>query len=393
MRLRLQRPPLMSCPAAPPPDRSLTPRHALVRGLQSELRALTAARSFDLSHDLRRLTTLGWNGSLASAFTDADLDGYPGLVIRVDGRVVTVMTDSGQQRVPLAATASGAPDDGGITTGDWLIIENGTAAHLLPRRSVLMRRAAGVATAGQAVAANIDLVFITVALGVSIKLRRIERALAMAWSSGAAPVVLLTKSDLSVDIKADLEGARSVAGGTEVIAVNASGEGLRRIREVLLEGLVAVLIGPSGTGKSTLVNRLSGADVLATGDVRADGKGRHTTTRRELIELPDGGLIIDTPGTRELGLWDAGAGIEEVFGDLTDVAANCRFRNCRHEREPGCAVRAAAAHDPTMLARLESRRKLEREQERLDAARDARVLAERRRELRRRARAVRRDSA
>ena len=306
-----------------------------------------------MSHDLHRLTALGWNGSLETAFAEATRDGRRGLVIRVDGRVVTVLTDAGQQRAPLAAALSGVPDDGGITTGDWLVIEGGVAVHLLPRRSVLMRRAAGIATAGQAVAANIDLVFITVALGAPLSLRRIERALAMAWSSGAAPVVLLTKSDLSADVDADLRAARSVAGGTEVIAVSASGAGLARLREVLLEGLVAVLVGPSGTGKSTLVNRLSGNETLATGEVRADGKGRHTTTRRELIELPGGGLIIDTPGTRELGLWDAGAGIDEVFGDLTEVAAHCRFRNCKHEKEPGCAVRDAAAGDPTVLARLE----------------------------------------
>jgi len=345
-----------------------------------------------LSHDLRRLTALGWNGSLETAFADATRDGRRGLVVRVDGRVVTVLTDAGHERIPLAATLSGIPDDGGISTGDWVVIEAGVAVHLLPRRSVLMRRAAGIGTAGQAVAANVDLVLITVALGAPLKLRRIERALAMAWSSGAAPVVLLTKSDLSTDVEGDLRAARSVTAGTEVIAVNASGTGLARLRDVLLEGLVAVLIGPSGTGKSTLVNRLSGNEALATAEVRADGKGRHTTTRRELIELPGGGLIIDTPGTRELGLWHAGAGIDEVFGDLTEVAAHCHFRNCRHEQEPGCAVRAAAADDPTVLARLESRRKLEREQSRLDSARDARAKAEQHREQRRRARAMRERS-
>ena len=319
-----------------------------------------------MSHDLHRLSALGWNGSLETAFADATRDGRRGLVIRVDGRVVTVLTDAGQQRVPLAAALSGVPDDAGITTGDWLVIEGGVAVHLLPRRSVLMRRAAGIATAGQAVAANIDLVFITVALGAPLRLRRIERALAMAWSSGAAPVVLLTKSDLSADVDADLRAARTVAGGTEVIAVSASGAGLARLREVLLEGLVAVLVGPSGTGKSTLVNRLSGNEALATGEVRADGKGRHTTTRRELIELPGGGLIIDTPGTRELGLWDAGAGIDEVFGDLTEVAAHCRFRNCKHEKEPGCAVRVAVTGGHIAARRYESYRRLFRLYEKLN---------------------------
>jgi ribosome biogenesis GTPase / thiamine phosphate phosphatase len=346
-----------------------------------------------LSHDLRRLTALGWNGALEAAFADAATRyGLRGLVSRVDGRVVTVVTEAGTLRVPLAAELSGAPDDGGVTTGDWLVVEDGTGIRLLPRRSVLMRRAAGVATAGQAVAANIDLVFVTIALGATLKVRRIERALAMAWSSGATPVVLLTKSDLSTDVAADVRAARSVAAGAEVIAVNASGEGVERMRELLPAGLVAVLVGPSGTGKSTLVNRLAGADVLATGEVRADGKGRHTTTRRELIELPEGGLIIDTPGTRELGLWDAGAGIEEVFGDLTDVASRCRFRNCSHQSEPGCAVRAAAGEDPALLARLASRLKLEREQQRIDGARDLQALAERRREMRRRARALRQSA-
>ena len=346
-----------------------------------------------MSHDPRRLAALGWNGSLEAAFADASGgDALRGLVSRVDGRVVTVVTETGTLRVPLAPVLSGAPDDGGVTTGDWMVIDDGIGVQVLPRRSVLMRRAAGVATAGQAVAANIDIVFVTVALGATLRVRRIERALAMAWSSGATPVVLLTKSDLSANVSADLRTARSVAAGAEVVAVNASGEGVDRVRELLPPGSVAVLVGPSGTGKSTLVNRLAGASVLATGEVRADGKGRHTTTRRELIELPKGGLIIDTPGTRELGLWDAGAGIEEVFGDLTDVAASCRFRNCRHQSEPGCAVRAAAADDPTVLARLDSRRKLEREQARIDGARDLRAIAERHRELRRRARAIRQNA-
>ena len=346
-----------------------------------------------MSHDLRRLTALGWNGSLEAAFADAATrTSVRGLVSRVDGRVVTVVTETGTVRVPLAPVVSGTPDDGGVTTGDWLLIDAGIAVGLLPRRSVLMRRAAGVATTGQAVAANIDIVFVTVALGAALKVRRIERALAMAWSSGATPVVLLTKSDLSSDVAADLRTARSVAAGAEVVAVNKSGEGVERVRELLPVGSVGVLVGPSGTGKSTLVNRLAGDEALATGEVRADGKGRHTTTRRELIELPGAGLIIDTPGTRELGLWDAGAGIEEVFGNLTDVAARCRFRNCRHQSEPGCAVRAAAVEDPAVLARLASRLKLEREQQRIDTARDLQALAERRREMRRRARALRQSA-
>lgn len=345
-----------------------------------------------MSDDRGRLIALGWDDTLEAAFLSlGPPGGHPALVSRVDGRAVSVLTADGPLRAALTDTVLGSVGDGGITTGDWLVVNGGAAAHLLPRRSVLMRRASGVAVAGQAVAANIDIVFITVALGGAVNPRRVERSLAMAWSSGATPVVLLTKADLSADLDADVASVRAVSAGARVLAVTATAAGVSEPAALLADGAVAVLVGPSGTGKSTLVNVLAGTDVLATAVVRADGKGRHTTTHRELVTLPGGGLIIDTPGTRELGLWDAGAGIEELFGDLTDIAAGCRFRDCRHGDEPGCAVRAAAAADPLVLSRLQSQHKLEREQQRMDLARDVRAAADRRRAYRRRARSLQED--
>jgi ribosome biogenesis GTPase / thiamine phosphate phosphatase len=217
----------------------------------------------------------------------------------------------------------------------------------------------------------------------------LERSLAIAWSSGARPVVLLTKSDLSVDLGRDLESAATVAGGSEVIAVCAAGPGLAEVRSCLPAAHTGAIVGPSGAGKSTLINALCGASRLATAAVRDDGRGRHTTSNRELVELPGGGLLIDTPGMREMGVWDAQVGIDAVFADVGELASRCRFSDCSHDREPGCAVRDAATGDPAILDRLASLRKLEREQRFQDLQVDARLRAEARREHRRWARAVR----
>ena len=198
--------------------------------------------------------------------------------------------------------------------------------------------------------------------------------------------MLLTKADLAEDLPRDLEVARAAAAGASVIAVSVRGQGLEAVRACLPPAATGAIVGPSGAGKSTLLNALCGDHVLATAEVRSDGRGRHTTTRRELIELPGGALLIDNPGMREMGVWDAQAGIDTVFGEIVEVARRCRFGDCAHQGEPGCAVSDAARADPSILDRLAAMRKLEREQRRLDEQVDSRLRAESRRERRQMAR-------
>jgi ribosome biogenesis GTPase len=336
------------------------------------------------------LFRLGWDESYATAFDAVAPEAtVPARVVLVASRTVTVITDSGQRDSVLAGRLRAFPPPGGVTTGDWVAVDDSTVHAVVPRRSALLRRATGGAAVAQAVAANVDIVFIAVPLGLAVGVRRLERSLAMAWSSGARPVVLLTKSDLSADRAVDLDSANAVAGGAEVIAVNVQGLGVDAVRSRLPAGRTGAIVGPSGAGKSTLINSLCGGERLATAAVRSDGRGRHTTSHRELVELPGGGLLIDTPGMREMGVWDAQAGIDTVFADVGELASHCRFSDCSHNGEPGCAVRKAAENDPNILERLASLRKLEREQRFQDLQVDARLRAEARREHRRFARGVR----
>ncbi|MDQ6856026.1 MAG: ribosome small subunit-dependent GTPase A [Candidatus Dormibacteraeota bacterium] len=337
------------------------------------------------------LSQLGWDAPFAATFAaSAPSTSTPARVAMVSSQRLAVIDESGQREVAIAGALRAAPPEGGVTTGDWVAVdEAAVAVAVLPRRSVLMRRTAGGAATAQAVAANLDIVFIAVPLGLPVGARRLERSLAIAWSSGARPVVLLTKADLSDDLPRDLDVARAVAARAEVIAVSVGGLGLDDVRACQSAGETGAIIGPSGAGKSTLLNELRGDRRLATAAVRADGRGRHTTTHRELIVLPGGALLIDTPGMREMGVWDAQAGIDTVFGDVADLALRCRFSDCAHRGEPGCAVRDAAAADPSVLDRLASMRKLEREQRHLEEQVDARLRAGSRRERKREARALR----
>ncbi|PKM84302.1 MAG: ribosome small subunit-dependent GTPase A [Firmicutes bacterium HGW-Firmicutes-11] len=240
-------------------------------------------------------------------------------------------------------------------------IEGNAMIHqILPRKSLFVRKAAGTSNTVQVIAANIDTVFICMSLNRDFNLRRLERYLAIAWDSGATPVVVLTKSDLCEDIEARLTEVGSVAIGADVLVTNAlEREGYEAIEPYLRTGETIAFIGSSGVGKSTLINRLTGIDLLAVGELRDDDRGRHTTTMRELISLPGGCFVIDTPGMRELGL--ESGDLSRTFSDIEDLAENCKFRDCRHEAEPGCAVQEAIRAGCLEKSRLESYKKLQKE--------------------------------
>ena len=254
------------------------------------------------------------------------------------------------------------------TVGDFVMIsyiENGDSQILatLPRRTFFSRRDPGPVPKDQAVAANFDYVFIMQSLNQDFNPKRLERYLTLPWQSGAEPVILLTKADLVEDYWDYLTQVERVAAGVNVHVVSAhTGQGLNRLNAYLQPGKTVVFLGSSGVGKSSLVNALAGEDIMAVSAIREeDGKGRHTTTHRQLIRLNSGVLIIDTPGMRELGMWDASEGLGGAFADVEQYLGKCRFSDCKHRREPGCAIKAAIAAGELDVARWESYQKLEAE--------------------------------
>lgn len=312
------------------------------------------------------LAAVGWDDSWRDAAVAHAEHGDPGRVTRVDRGACEVLTPDG----PVRATWGG-PVLAGIAadplatpcTGDWCLARwwpDGpiTVERLLERRTAVVRAEAGKSSRGQVLAANVDVAAVVVGLHPEPNLARIERLLAVAWGSGAAPAVVLTKADRAGDADDIADDVRRVVGDAQVIVTSVvSGRGIDELRELVGGHGTMALIGASGHGKSSLVNALhGGAAVLATREIRADGKGRHTSVRRELVLLPGGGAVIDTPGLRGVGIH--GSGIDDAFPDIAALAAACRFRDCRHLLEPGCAVRAAVDDGRLAVRRLDSWRRL-----------------------------------
>lgn len=355
------------------------------------------------------LAVYGWDEGWEAEFAPYAAQGLlPGRVARVDRGLCDVITPVGTVR---ADTEFVVPRDPMkvVCTGDWVAVDpEGSdplyVRTLLPRRTAFVRSTSSKRSEGQVLATNIDHVVICVSLAVELDLGRIERFLALAmsssngeallhnaadsWESGAQPVVVLTKADLvpdAVTLAHLVQDVETTAPGVPVLTVSAlDGDGLDVLAAVVSGG-TSVLLGQSGAGKSSLANALIGEDVM---DVQAardvDGKGRHTTTTRNLLALPGGGVLIDTPGLRGVGLFDAGSGVGQVFAEISELAERCRFHDCAHEAEPGCAVLAAIEDGELPERRLESYRKLIRENQRIVAKTDARVRAELRKEWKRR---------
>jgi ribosome biogenesis GTPase len=334
------------------------------------------------------LHRLGWDDGWEAAFADHRAAGLVPARVAIQHRgAYDLIGETGETRA--SATTRLFKSDELPAVGDWVgfdLVSNQVEA-VLDRRTSISRKEVWHAAREQVLAANIDVAFLVQALPLDFNVRRLERYLAMAWESGAQPIVLLTKTDLVDDVAPYLGDVETITlGACPALAVSAkTGAGIDELRPWLEPNKTAVLLGSSGVGKSTIVNALVGEELLATNEVREDDhRGRHTTTHRELIMLDRGGVILDTPGIRELQLWDAD--LEQTFADVEQIAGDCRFSDCNHDREPGCAIRAALADGSLSEERWQSYVKLQRELEAIEARRNHLLRQERLREYKIRAR-------
>jgi ribosome biogenesis GTPase / thiamine phosphate phosphatase len=351
------------------------------------------------------LHDLGWSDFFSAQLADLELNSEIAVarVAEENREMYRLLSVDGEFMAEVSGKfrheAAGRADFPAV--GDWVLASTrkeesrATIHRVLTRKSKFSRKIAGKKTEEQIVAANVDVVFIVSSLNSEFNLRRLERYVALAWESGAQPVIVLNKSDLSENSEELRREAEAAAIGVAVVLTSAlRGDGIEKIREIMRSvpeepasaestskkmpvAKTAALLGSSGVGKSSLINAILGIQLLDTGEIReSDDRGRHTTTTRHLIIAPGGGVLIDTPGMRELQLWDASEGIDQAFGEIVELAANCKFRDCQHVNEPGCAVRAAVESGALDAERLESFHKLGREEKFVAAKQDAAVRAE-----------------
>jgi ribosome biogenesis GTPase / thiamine phosphate phosphatase len=328
---------------------------------------------------LPALDELGWDDGWSSAFEQLQEDNLIAARVAAQHRgAYVVWTADGELRARAAGRLYYEHEVGEPVpaVGDWVGVRETTITTILPRRGAFIRKRAGLSSDEQVLAANVDTAFLLAGLDDDFSVRRLERYITTAWDSGAQPVVVLTKADLCDDVGDALLQVESVAIGVPVYPIsNVTGVGVDELASHLQPGRTVVLLGSSGVGKSSLLNRLAGSELMVTGAIAADGTGRHTTTHRELVQLPGGALAIDTPGLRELQFWDGDIGA--AFEDIEALAAECRFNDCAHVTEPGCAVQAAVDDGTLALDRLRSWRKLQRELEAIAARTDHRLRAAR----------------
>lgn len=335
------------------------------------------------------LEALGWNSFFEEQVQESR-EFAPARVSEEHKQMYRVLSESGEMLAEVSGKlrhqAKGR--DGFPAVGDWVLVtpdpigQSATIHRILNRRSKFSRKVAGVKTEEQVLAANIDTVFLLQSLNRDFNPRRLERYLTVAWESGVNPVVLLTKLDLCDDVRPFLVQVEEIAPAIPVHGLSAlTGQGIEQLDCYLAMGQTVALLGSSGVGKSTLVNRLAGRDIMKVREIRDDDdRGRHTTSARQIILLPRGGILIDTPGLRELQLWGEGSGLDRSFGDIDELSRQCRFRDCRHDSEPGCAVRQALAARRLDGSRMESYLKLRAELNYLERKRDIRAqLAEKKR--------------